>query len=154
MAKNVKTKEKGTTEKNELEDIELMQKSVSFYETLLAAWLNSRMEKDKQILTLSSVAIGLLVAFRSGINDIPSLCIVLFAGALFVSSMIVVLDIFKRNSDYLMLVIQNNNEEQMMSEEKSLQRRTAWAFRLFIAGVVLTIFLVAYRVVLLIYKGA
>ena len=99
--------------KNTLKNQEIMQKNVAFYQVLFTAWMSNRMEKDKQIVTLSALAVGLLMTFRSEINDIPSLFIVLFAGGFFTSSMIVVLVIFKQNSDFIMLVIRDNNQKEI-----------------------------------------
>lgn len=39
---------------------EEQDKRVAFYQTFLTAWVENRMEMDKQILTLSSLAIGFL----------------------------------------------------------------------------------------------
>lgn len=55
---------------NELAKQELMEKHVAFYQTFLSAWTASRMEKDKQVLTLSALAIGLLTTFRSELDDV------------------------------------------------------------------------------------
>lgn len=37
------------------------QKDVAFYSSCVNAWIQTRMEKDKQLLTLSSVAMGFLI---------------------------------------------------------------------------------------------
>ena len=161
MAKNTKTMKRGTIEEHTLKDHEIMQKNVSFYEVLFAAWLDNRMEKDKQILTLSGLAIGLLMTFRSEIDDFCSFFILVLASSSFTGSMIVVLGIFKKNSDFIMQLIQKSNkgeladkeEKEMVNNERSLQSQTFLAFWLFIIGVVFTFILSAYRIIPVILKG-
>ena len=61
---------------------ELEGKNVAFYSTLLSAWIQTRMERDKTLITLSSAAIALLVTILTaiGINQIYTLffCVVAF----------------------------------------------------------------------------
>ena len=147
--------------KDTLKDHEIMQKNVSFYEVLFAAWMSNRMEKDKQILTLSGLAIGLLMTFRSEIDDFYSFIILVLASLSFTISMIIVLLIFKKNSDYIMQLIKKSNKgeltdeekKEMMDNERYLQSWTFWVFWLFIVGVGFTFFLSAYRIVPVILKG-
>ena len=161
MAKDTKTTKKGTIEEHTLKDHEIMQKNVSFYEVLFTAWLENRLEKDKQILTLSGLAIGLLMTFRSEIDDFCSLFILVLASFSFTGSMIVVLGIFKKNSDYLMQLIQKSNKgeqtdkekKEMVDNERTLQNQTFLAFWLFIVGVGFTFILSAYKIVPVILKG-
>jgi len=133
---------------------ELMHKNVAFYQTFLSAWTESRMEKDKQILTLSALATGLLMVFREELKDVLSFCIWLGAGTAFVAAIVVILLIFGQNSDYIEQIIRDDNQIEKLGIEKSLQRKTLWAFRLFVLGVVLTIMLAVYGTGFIISKGA
>lgn len=139
---------------NELAKQELMEKHVAFYQTFLSAWTASRMEKDKQVLTLSALAIGLLTTFRSELDDVFAFCVWLSAGASFVISIVIILLIFGQNSDYIEQIIRDDNQDKKMGVEKSLQRKTLWGFRLFVIGVVLTVFLAIYGTGFVISKGA
>ena len=47
--------------KNSLEE----QKGVAYYSALVNAWITTRMEKDKQLLTLSAAGIGLIIIFAA-----------------------------------------------------------------------------------------
>ena len=140
--------------KDESKKQEKVLKDVAFYQELISAWASSRMEKDKQLLTLSALAIGLLMIFWPEINDFCSLFIWLVVAAPFVISIIIILQIFSQNSDYIEQVIQNNDQEKKKRLEKSLECKTWLASKLFICGVILTIGLVIYRTVFLILKGA
>ena len=125
---------------------EFIQKKVAFYQSFLSAWIENRMEKDKQILILSALAIGLLMTFRDELPDVFSFCLWLLSGFAFVIAIIIVLWIFRQNSDYIELLLINDDDqsEEIKKLEKSLQKKTLWAFGLFILGIVLTISLAIY----------
>jgi len=132
---------------------ELLEKKVAFYQVFLSAWTASRMEKDKQVLTLSALAIGLLMTFRSELDDVLAFCVWLLAGVFFVISIVIILLIFSQNSDYIEQVIRDDGQGQEVGVEKSLQRKTLWAFRFFVFGVILTVFLAVYGTGFIVTKG-
>lgn len=132
---------------------EIMQKNVAFYQTFLSAWTESRMEKDKQILTLSALAIGLLMVFRKELDDVLAFCIWLGAGTAFVAAIVIILLIFGQNSDYIEHIIRDDNQPDKLIIEKSLQRKTLWAFCLFVIGILLTIILAVLGAGFIITKG-
>lgn len=128
------------------------QKNVAFYQTFLSAWVSSRMEKDKQILTLSALAIGLLMTFRGELSDVFAFTVWLIAGFAFVASITIILLIFGQNGDYIEKIIRDDDGARV-ELEKSLHRKTFWAFGLFLVGVVLTIFLAVYGAGFIVTKG-
>jgi hypothetical protein len=75
----------------------------SYEATLRDAWLATRMERDRSILTLSAGGIGLLVALMTARRPESSgqMVIYLFASIAFVTALIAGLMIFKRNATYL-----------------------------------------------------
>lgn len=117
---------------------EFSEKSVAFYTTFLSAWVENRMETDKQLVTLSSLAIGLLMFFYDKLHTTTELVLWLSAGALFILTIIVVLCIFRNNGKYIESLILDDNQPQKQSVEKSLQTMTACAFGMFIVGIILT----------------
>ena len=124
-----------------------MLKQVSYYETLVSAWVLSRLEKDKQIVTLSAVAIGWLTTFRSALTDVWSFLIWLFANLFFIGSIIVVLIVFTRNSDHIQIIIEQdgNYDERKSRHENGLRRLTSCAFTFFVIGVILGASLALYQ---------
>jgi hypothetical protein len=54
-----------------------------FYSAMITAWLNTKIERDKQLLTLSTSAIGLLVTLLRTVGVSSWLQIALFSAALF-----------------------------------------------------------------------
>ncbi|MDD3028840.1 MAG: hypothetical protein PHS57_00960 [Alphaproteobacteria bacterium] len=120
-------------------------KNVAYYETFLGAWVENRMETDKQILTLSSAAIGLLMFFYKDLENPMQFSIWLIAGILFILSIVLVLCIFQSNSSFIECLIKEDNQVLQDTLEKKLQLLTAWAFRLFLLGVLSSFVLAIIR---------
>ena len=140
--------------KTELGEEEYMQKNVAFYQTFLSAWVQNRMEFDKQLLTLSSLAIGLLMLFHEDLKTLPFLILWLITGISFITTIIIILRIFKNNPDYIEYIIAEDGvseaerkviEEKRIELEKSLQKHTEYAFITFIIGIILTLSLVVVK---------
>ncbi len=134
-------------EQEKLDKEEYMQKNVAFYQTFLTAWVQNRMEADKQLLVLSSLAIGLLMFFRNELKTPPELIIWLLAGGSFITTIIIILFVFLNNSDYIEYMIAEDDaqESEKQNLEKKLQKQTACAFGLFIIGIILTLVLVVVK---------
>ena len=127
------------SEKNkELEDQEFMQKEVAFYTTFLGAWVENRMEMDKQLLTLSSLAIGLLMIFYDKLENVAQFVLWLAAGGLFIATIIMILCVFRNNSKYIECLVSESDEREKKAVEKKLQNQTACAFGMFIVAIVTT----------------
>ena len=140
--------------KTELNEEEYMQKNVAFYQTFLSAWVQNRMEFDKQLLTLSSLAIGVLMLFHEDLKTLPFLILWLITGISFITTIIIILRIFKNNPDYIEYIIAEDGvseaerkviEEKRIELEKSLQKNTEYAFITFIIGIILTLSLVVVK---------
>lgn len=132
----------------ELKQQEEMHKKVVVHQELISTWTSNRMERDKQILTLSALAIGLLMTFRSEIDDIHSLVFWLLAGIFFLVSIGLILWIFGQNSEYIMQLFKNEDEEKVLKTDRSLEYKTHFVLWSFFVGVVLTCALAIYRVML------
>ena len=125
-------------DKQNFENQELMEKKVAYYESFLKAWIENRMETDKQILTLSSLAIGLLMILQAKLNTVVEFVLWLSAGGIFIVAIVIVLFIFRHNSTYIGCLIREDNQSQQDAVEKSLRSLTACAFVAFILGIILT----------------
>lgn len=90
------------------------EKNIAYYSALVNAWVESNMERDKSILSLSVGAIGLLVGLLStvGIKNKWELIFYISALIAFIFSIIVILLVFRRNSKYIEDVITNKNKGQ------------------------------------------
>ena len=84
----------------------------AFYATALGAWVETRMELDRSILTLSGAGVGLLVTLLTTIGSETPLQHGLYAAALlgFLLAMTFALIIFGRNATYLESVLEHGIE--------------------------------------------
>ena len=111
-------------------------KKVAFYSAVVQAWIATRMEKDRTLLTLSSGGIGLLATLLATVGPSSRTELVLYglAGASFIGSIVASVLIFHRNSDHLEDVVLR----EARGDDHKLKRLDAILFTLFLAGVVLT----------------
>ena len=72
-------------------------KEIEWYSVLANANVNTRFEKDRQLLTLASLAIGVLVSFINKITSYYLLGFWLFSGICFLITIILSLNIFQKN---------------------------------------------------------
>lgn len=88
------------------------EKSIAYYSALVNAWIETKMEGDKSIISLSAGGIGLLVGLLStvGIRYRWELILYVVAIILFIVSILLVLIVFRRNSKYIEDVIKYNKE--------------------------------------------
>jgi hypothetical protein len=88
------------------------QKDVEFYAAQVNAWLTTRFEHDRSLLTLSAGGIGVLitVALATGIKNSATLVIYCAALFSFVICLSTVLWIFRRNADHLERAVAGESE--------------------------------------------
>jgi hypothetical protein len=91
------------------EDYEAKQKV--FYGAMITAWLNTKLERDKQLLGLSVTAVGLLVTLLRtvGVSDIGEIILFSLAMLAFLVTIISVIYILDANAEYI--------EEMLASSE-------------------------------------
>lgn len=77
--------------------------SSSLNQMYLEKWIDISLDTDRQLLTLSTAAIGLLATFvtTKGVSSVGQIIFLIFAGIAFISVIAVILIIFKMNGDYL-----------------------------------------------------
>lgn len=82
-------------------------KEVEYYAAAVSAWLTTRFELDKSLLTLSTAGIGLIITLIStvGVRSIESLILSLLTMVCFLITLICVLSIFGRNAKYIQATI-------------------------------------------------
>ncbi len=114
------------------------QKNVAFYQTFLSAWIENRMETDKQILTLSSLAIGLLMFFYDKLETPTEFVLWFVSVCLFLSAIITILCIFKKNCPFIEGLLNDEQTAEYTAIEKDLQKLTSRSFACFILGVVIS----------------
>lgn len=78
-------------------------KEVIFYSALINAWINTRMERDKTLLILSSGGVGILITLFSTIGTINYITILIYFLAIlsFIVSILSLVIIFQKNSAHI-----------------------------------------------------
>lgn len=111
-----KKKNKEMSQEEILEKEVLNNKEVEFYSHLVNAWLTTRMEKDKAILTLSTAGLGVLVTFFNNISYTNIISLLLYGASLifFIIAIISGVWILSENADYCEAVIK---EEEAKNEK-------------------------------------
>lgn len=87
-------------------------KDIEFYSANVNAWLNTRFEHDRSLLTLSAGGVGLLITLIStvGVSSIENLILYALALLFFVICLCAVLWVFRRNAKHLEDVVNNKSE--------------------------------------------
>lgn len=138
---------------NENHDQEASRRDV-FFTACLNAWIETRMEKDRQVLTLSSLAIGLLMVFHDKLETSAQFSLWLGAALLFLACAILVLMIFSQNADYL--EVAHAYDEKAKTKEgmlkKSLKIKTCLVNFCFISGIIMTLSLAVVKTDFVIQK--
>ncbi|ROV61700.1 hypothetical protein EGH82_03815 [Vibrio ponticus] len=113
-----------------------LEKEVEFYAATVGAWLNTKFELDKSLLTLSTGAIGLLVTLLTTIGASSIEGLVLYFAALlsFLACVVSILLVFKRNAKHLESIVQGSE-----ANDSWLQFLDLSAAISFVLGVFLTL---------------
>jgi hypothetical protein len=113
------------------------EKEVAFYSALVNAWISSRMEKDKSILTLSAGGVGLLVTLlvNFGIKSQCELLTYMTSIGGFLIAIFITLFVFERNTAHLKAVITENKQDDPILQISDKAANTA-----FLIGVIFLVF--------------
>ncbi len=149
--------------KENLKEKEYYANRVAYFDSWVKAWIENRMEMDKQLLTLSAFAIGLLVSVFDKPSNTFQFFIWITAGLAFVLCAFFILIIFHKNTEYIEILLEDHqadedNKDSLGKEEQektqSLNRLTKTAFFLFLIGATLTIILAVIQSGFIITKGS
>jgi len=112
------------------------EKDVAFYSATVNAWYTTKFEKDKHLLSLSSVGIGLLVTLVTAVGVASTCAAAMYVLAVlsFMVCILAVLYIFSRNADHLQRLI---NEKEDRDSMLAFMDKTATVS--FLSGMVFTL---------------
>lgn len=108
-------------------------KEIEWYAALVNANFETRFELDRQLLTIASAAIGVLVSFMNDIINFPLFILWLTSGLAFLSTIVLALNIFKNNK-FLLEAIINGQETSLL--DNSLKNKDIVMKCCFIFGVI------------------
>jgi hypothetical protein len=108
------------------------QKNVAYYTALVNAWIQTKIEHDKTLISLSAGGIGLLVAILSAVGVKHSWEILLYFAALFsfIATTTLCIYIFDRNSKHIEDVLNKKGSQDYM-----LKRLDKLSFIFFVLAV-------------------
>ena len=119
------------------------EKEVAYYDALVNAWLQNRLDRNKQLLTISYLAVGLLILLISSVKSdelsdnlyifVGMAVLWLFAFISFIVCGFLALSIMNKNTVYLQAVAHEEKNHEQLS--LSINRKARLSFGLFLAGV-------------------
>lgn len=112
---------------------ELEGKNIAHYSVLLGAWIQTKMERDKTLVTLSAAAIGLLVTILSTVGvksiwEVPLFAVAVISFLVTIWSSLV---IYQLNSQHLEDAISGSSEK-----DPRLEKYDKRSIRAFIVGAI------------------
>ncbi len=129
--------EKTELEKKKEKKQENMQKNVARHQALWTALTENSIEIDKQLLTLSTAAIGLLVFIHDELEGSWEKFFLICASIFFIVTIIMILRTFYISQEYIGAAIKKDKSEEDRLNNKSIRLGIA-SFFTFISGVSLT----------------
>ena len=111
---------------------------VARYREMLAGWMTTQIEPDKQAMGLSGLAIGLLVAFRQEINTGAEFVLWIVAGLCFFSALMAGMRVMYLNARYLEKELADDSETDKTKALIGLSRMTAMIYGFFLIGATFT----------------
>ncbi len=127
-------------------------KEVEFYAAHIGSMLDSNIEKNRQLLTLSSLVIGVLMGFfdTDDLSGMTSFVMWMISCLSFTACTIITLIFFPKNAAYLKHVVEK--DPALETQKKHLRLISLFASITFILGIVMLFTLVVYESKFLINK--
>lgn len=122
------------------------EKEIAYYSALVDAWVNTRMERDRSLLSLATAGVGLLITLLTTVG-ITSNVMYLFYGLGFVCFMITIIAavmIFGWNADFIGELTKDENKRNYKEIDRLdglLKKCDVTIMAAFISGLVVSILL-------------
>ncbi len=110
---------------------ELEGKNIANYSILLSAWIQTKMERDKTLVTLSAAAIGLLITVLTtvGVQKVWEIPLYIIAVSSFLTTIWSSLKIYELNSEHLEDSLRGKN-----GKDPKLEKYDKRSIRAFVIG--------------------
>lgn len=117
--------------------------AVEFRSQSIASFYNTKMEKDKTLLTLSIATLGFIITFLNSTFELSwQTTLITSASAALLYTSYAIIKIFDKNGDYILASIKDENEK-VKKISLTLRKLDASATNSFYAGILLTVILAA-----------
>ena len=121
--------EDGDRAEDQLKQQEYYDNRVAFFDSWVKAWIENRMELDKQLLTLSALAIGLLIGVFGHPETVTQFYLWLSAGMAFLGCGALILILFHMNTTYIEVLLAEHQtpedaDEKVILGQKEEQKTT------------------------------
>ena len=122
------TESKEDREKRHLRELE--GKNIEHYSVLLQAWIQTKMESDKTLVTLSAAGIGLLVTIltTAGVRRIWEVLLYLGSFAGFLTTIWTSLTIYQLNSKHIETELKQSTGQDLKLEKYDKRSKRAFIF--------------------------
>lgn len=116
-------------------------KKIEYFSQSYAAFVNTRLEKDKSLLTLSVAGLGFIVSKLPSAQSSTPLQYILFTFCAFsfLTCILYILKIFDQNAEYLQSIISKKPPWHNESLKTQLDKSDKYSTYSFISGVITTI---------------
>lgn len=115
---------------------ELEGKNIEYYSVMLSAWINTKMERDKTLVTLAAAAIGLLITILTtlGANNIFEMILFAISICSFLTTIWSSLTIYQLNSKHIEDSLRGSSENS-----SKLEKYDRLSIRAFIGGALIAL---------------
>jgi hypothetical protein len=119
---------------NSTDDSDLKERERIYYSAIVDAFIDSSMERDRSLLTLSSAGIALDVTLMTtvGVHSTFELILYILSVLLFGSAIIFILHVFKLNKEYLLRLASGEK-----ADDPKLKKADNAIYALFVSGIIL-----------------
>ena len=106
------------------------EKKIHYYSAIINGWINTKFERDRSLLTLSTGGIGLLITLLTTVGVVSLYQKILYSVSLilFLVCVICVITIYGRNAKYLARVVKGDDTQDEIL--KCLDKLAFWSFLL------------------------
>ena len=120
---------------------ELEGKNIAHYSVLLSAWIQTKMERDKTLVTLSSGAIGLLITIltTAGVENCWMIFLFIISIFAFITTIWSSLEIYQLNSKHLEDALRGSSETST-----ELEKYDKLSVRAFVIGTIAAMLIGAF----------
>lgn len=134
-----------TEQEDKEADKVMVGKKIAHYQESYSAWHAHRLESDKQILTISVLAIGFLIAEFGNPSTVISFILWFIAGSAFLFTILLILSLLRESANHLSEMLQDDDTDKESIIEPKVVLLSKRMRRCFFIAVLFSAFLAVYE---------